>query len=69
MVDAGGWGKSGFASIPLMYLASPSTTRFLTLIRYILRDHRAQNRPYSLSFSWEKWDSQLFSVIELKQAK
>ena len=42
--------RLGFASIPLMYLTSTSTTKFLTLIRYALRERRAQNRPYSLSY-------------------
>ena len=61
--------KLGFASIPLMYLASTSTTRFLTPIRYALRERKAWNRPYSSSFGCEKWDLQLFRVIELNQAK
>ena len=61
--------RSGFASIPLMYLASTSTTKFLTPIRYALRERNTWNRPYSSSFSWEKWDSRLLSVIELKRAK
>ena len=42
--------RLGFTSIPLMYLASTSTTKFLTLIRYALRECNAQNSPYSSSF-------------------
>ena len=42
--------RLGFVSIPLMYLASTSTTEFLTPIRYALREHNAWNRMYSLSF-------------------
>ena len=61
--------RSGFASIPLMYLASTSTTKFLTPIRYALSDHRAQNRPYSSSFGWGKQDSQSLSVIDPKWEK
>ena len=60
--------RSGFASIPLMYLASTSTTKFLTLIRYALRERKAWNRPYSLSFGWEKQDLRLLNVIEPKCA-
>ena len=59
--------RLGFTSIPLMYLTSTSTTRFLTPIRYTLSEWRAQNRPYSSSFGWEKWDSWLLSVIEPKR--
>ena len=61
--------RSGFTSIPLMYLASTSTTKFLTLIRYALSERNAWNRPYSLSFGWEKQDLQLLSVIEPKGTK
>ena len=61
--------RSGFASIPLMYLASTSTTKFLTLIRYALRERNALNRPYNSSFGWEKRDLWLLSVIEPKHAK
>ena len=50
MVHAGG-ARSGFASIPLMYLASTSTTKFLTPIRYALSECNTKNSPYSLSFS------------------
>ena len=42
--------RLGFASIPLMYLTSTSTTKFLTPIRYALREHNTWNRLYSLSF-------------------
>ena len=61
--------KLGFASIPLMYLASTSTTRFLTLMRYALRERNTWNSLYSSSFSWEKWDLWSLSVIEPKWAK
>ena len=61
--------RSGFTSIPLMYLTSTSTTKFLTPIRYALREYNAWNRPNSLSFSWEKQDSWSLSVIEPKWAK
>ena len=61
--------RLGFASIPLMYLASTSTTKFPTPMRYALRECNAQNRPYSSSFGWEKWDLQSLSVIEPKCAK
>ena len=57
--------RSGFASIPWMYLASTSTTRFLILMRYAFREHKAQNKPYSLSFGCTKWDSWSLRVIEL----
>ena len=43
--------RLGFTSIPLMYLTSTSTTKFLTPIRYALRECGAQNRLYSSSFS------------------
>ena len=61
--------RSGFTSIPLMYLTSTSTTRFLTLMRYAFREHNAQNKLYSLSFSCEKWDLRSLRVIEPKRAK
>ena len=61
--------RSGFTSIPLMYLASTSTIRFLTPMRYALREHNAQNSPYNLSYSWEKRDLWSLSVIEPKWAK
>ena len=61
--------RLGFASIPLMYLTSTSTTKFLTPIRYALRECNTQNRPYSSSFGWEKQDSWSLSVIEPKCAK
>ena len=61
--------RSGFTSIPLIYLSSTSTTRFLTLMRYAFSEYKAWNKPYSLSFGWEKWDSRLLSIIEPKHAK
>ena len=58
--------RSGLANLPLMNHMSTSTTRFQTPMRYIFRACRVQNRPYSSSFGFKKWDSWSFKMMELK---
>ena len=56
--------RSGLANIHLIYWASTSITRFRMLIKYNFSRHSERYKPYNSSFSWEKCDSQLLSVID-----
>ena len=59
----------GFASIPLMYLTTTSTTRFLTLIRYALESTRLGTGHTVQAWAGKKQYLWSLRVIEPKQAK
>ena len=55
--------RLGLANISLIYRASTSITRFRIPIKYSFSRHSKQYKPYNSSFSWEKCNSRLLSVI------
>ena len=55
---------SGFASIPLIYFVSTSTTIFRTPMRYSFHNRSALYRPYNSNFGCENRASCSFNVME-----
>ena len=59
--------RSGLLIMPLMYLASISTTRLVTPKMNTWTAQREQNSLYSSSLAWEYWLSMLVRLIESKR--